>query len=67
MTRVLETDVALKRAEPVVDQHGPESQAFGHIIEGGVRLAMAHRDYDAGRSDAVAGCEFVDDRIRLPE
>jgi len=25
------------------------------------------RDDDAGRLDAVAGCEFVDDRIRLPE
>ena len=25
------------------------------------------RDDDAGLLDAVAGCEFVDDRIRLPE
>jgi hypothetical protein len=25
------------------------------------------RDDDAGSLDAVAGCEFVDDRIRLPE
>jgi hypothetical protein len=27
----------------------------------------ADRDYDAGRVDASAGCEFVDDRIRLTE
>ena len=25
------------------------------------------RDDDAGRLDDVAGCEFVDDRIRLPD
>jgi hypothetical protein len=27
----------------------------------------ANRDNDAGRLDAAAGCEFVDDRIRLRE
>jgi hypothetical protein len=32
-----------------------------------VRLIAADRDDDAGRLDAVAGCEFVDDRIRLLE
>ena len=31
-----------------------------------VRLIAVDRD-DAGRLDAVAGCEFVDDRIRLRE
>jgi hypothetical protein len=31
-----------------------------------VRFIAADRD-DAGRPDAVAGCEFVDDRIRLRE
>jgi hypothetical protein len=31
-----------------------------------VRFIAADRD-DAGRLDAVAGCEFVDDRIRLGE
>jgi hypothetical protein len=31
-----------------------------------VRFIAADRD-DAGRLDAVAGCEFVDDRIRLRE
>jgi uncharacterized protein YbjT (DUF2867 family) len=28
---------------------------------------IADRDNDAGRLDAAAGCEFVDDRIRLGE
>lgn len=28
---------------------------------------VADRDNDAGRLDATAGCEFVDDRIRLRE
>jgi hypothetical protein len=28
---------------------------------------VSDRDDDAGRLDAVAGCEFVDDQIRLPE
>lgn len=28
---------------------------------------IADRDNDAGRLDAAAGCEFVDDRIRLRE
>jgi hypothetical protein len=31
-----------------------------------VRFIAADRD-DAGRLDAVAGCEFVDERIRLRE
>lgn len=30
-------------------------------------LIAPDRDADADRLDAVAGCEFVDDRIRLPE
>ena len=28
---------------------------------------VANRDHDADRLDAAAGCEYVDDRIRLPE
>jgi hypothetical protein len=28
-------------------------------------VVAADRDDDAGRSDAAAGCEYVDDRIRL--
>jgi hypothetical protein len=31
-----------------------------------VRFIAVDRD-DAGRLDAMAGCEFVDDRIRLQE
>ena len=29
--------------------------------------AVPDRDDETGKLDAVAGCEFVDDRIRLPE
>jgi hypothetical protein len=32
-----------------------------------VPFIASDRDDDAGRLDAVAGCEFVDDRIRLLE
>jgi nucleoside-diphosphate-sugar epimerase len=32
-----------------------------------VSFIAADRDHDAGPSDGVAGCEFVDDRIRLLE
>jgi len=32
-----------------------------------VPFVGSDRDDDAGGLDAVAGCEFVDDRIRLPE
>jgi starvation-inducible DNA-binding protein len=31
MTKSLESDVLLKRAEPLVHQHAPEIQPFGHI------------------------------------
>ena len=31
------------------------------------RFIESDRDDDAGGLDDVAGCEFVDDRIRLPE
>jgi hypothetical protein len=33
----------------------------------GVSFPAADRDHDGGRLDAAAGCEYVDDRIRLPE
>jgi dihydroflavonol-4-reductase len=32
-----------------------------------VSFIVADRDHDEGRLDGVAGCEFVDDRIRLLE
>jgi hypothetical protein len=31
-----------------------------------VKVPVAHRD-DAGRLDVIAGCEFVDDRIRFDD
>ena len=39
MTKSLEADVVLKAAEPLVHQHAPEIQPFGHII--GMPLALA--------------------------
>jgi dihydroflavonol-4-reductase len=38
-------------------------------VQSGARLSfsVADRDDDAGRLDAVSGCEFLDDRIRLRE
>lgn len=36
------------------------------ILQGG-RSRAAHRDHDAGWVDAAAGCEYLDDRIRLTE
>jgi hypothetical protein len=32
-----------------------------------VLFIAADRDHDEGRLDSAAGCEFVDDRIRLRE
>lgn len=38
-------------------------------VQPGARVSFiaADRDHDAGRMDAVAGSEFLDDRIRLLE
>ena len=38
-------------------------------VQGGGRVLFiaADRDHDGGRLDAAAGCEFVDDRVRLRE
>ena len=38
-------------------------------VQPGARASFvaADRDHDAAQLDAVAGSEFVDDRIRLPE
>ena len=38
-------------------------------VQPGARISFiaADRDHDAGGLDAAAGCEFVDDRIRLLE
>jgi nucleoside-diphosphate-sugar epimerase len=41
----------------------------GGGVQPGARVSFvtADRDHDARRLDPVAGCEFVDDRIRLRE
>ena len=48
-----------------------ESRAIpdtGNVQPGArVSFVAADRDHDAAQLDAVAGSEFVDDRIRLPE
>jgi len=38
-------------------------------IQPGARVSfiVSEHDHDAGRLDAVTGCEFVDDRIRVRE
>jgi hypothetical protein len=38
-------------------------------VQPGAHLSFiaADRDHDAGRVDSVAGCEFLDHRIRLRE
>lgn len=39
MTKSIETDVALKTAEPLVHQHAPEIQAYGHTIRMPIALS----------------------------
>jgi hypothetical protein len=73
MTKSIDTDAVLKDAEPLVHQHAPEIQEYVHIIRlpralsAGASFIAADRDHDAERLDAVAGSEFLDDRIRLRE
>jgi len=52
----------------------PEREAEGRAmvdtgdVQREARVSFAaDLDHDGGRLDAVAGCEFVDDRIRLPD
>ena len=63
MTTSSEADVALSRTpevRPMVDT--------GDVQPGGrVSFIAPGRDEDAGRLDEAAGCEFLDDRIRLLE
>ena len=87
MTKATEVEFVPKAAEPLVHQHAPEIQAFGHIEESrtripeepgamdirkgqpnrGASIIAADLDHHAESLDAVAGSEFVDDRIRLRE
>jgi hypothetical protein len=74
MTKSVEADV-MRVAAPLVQQHAPEIQTYGHAI----RRLIAHMrsssrkhepwraHHEVGSLDAVAGSEFVDDRIRLRE
>src|SRR5262245_6081827 len=39
MTKTTEADVVLKAAEPLVHQHAPEIQAYGHIIRMPIALS----------------------------
>jgi hypothetical protein len=65
-----EGDVALKGAAPhartrVVRATGKKQDAQLVVLR--LSVIPADRDPDIGRLDAVAGCEFVDDRIHLVE
>jgi hypothetical protein len=73
MTKSVEPDVMPVAAEPLVHQHAPEIQPYGHAIT----MLIAHMrsssrkhepwraPHEVVRLDGVAGSEFVDDRIRL--
>jgi hypothetical protein len=75
MTKTVDAHSMLVAAEPLVHQHAPEIQAYEHIIS----MPLAHIRSPSGKHerqralhevdspDAVAGSEFVDDRIRLGE
>ena len=39
MTKTLEADVLLRGAEPLVHQHSPEIQAYGHLIRMPIALS----------------------------
>jgi starvation-inducible DNA-binding protein len=39
MTKSIEADIALKAAEPLIHQHAPEIQPFGHIIRMPIALS----------------------------
>ena len=73
MTKSVGADVMPVAAEPLVHQHAPEIQTYGHTI----RMLIAHMrsssrkrepwrpHHEVDSLDAVAGSEFVDDRIRI--
>ena len=66
MTRSVETNDALKGAEPAVQQRVP-AVLDTRVAQTSARVSSlaADRDYDEAGLDAASGCEFVDDRIRL--
>jgi len=58
MTESIEAHVVLKGTEPLVHHDA---------LVAGVQPVAADGGHDAERLDAAAGCEFVDDRIRVLE
>jgi hypothetical protein len=72
--KTLDADAILARATPVVHQQAHEIQPFNDLVKiliafaqpsARVSFTVADRDHDTERLDAVAGSEFIDDRIRL--
>ena len=60
MTKPLEVDVVLTRAEPILHQHAPEIQPFGHIIS--MPLALSEHS----REESVANLnQLLADTITL--
>jgi hypothetical protein len=63
-----------REARPMVVGSPTHAATMRAIVDTGevqpdacVSLIAAARDHDTRRLDAVAGCEFLDDRIRLLE
>lgn len=77
MTTSTGAGFAPRHAEALVRRQAPEGTRTtemsalldaGHVRPGArVSFIAAVGDHDAGTLDAVAGSEFVDDRIRLEE
>jgi hypothetical protein len=71
--KTLDADAILARATPVVHHQAHEIQPFNHLVKMPIAFAqpsarvftLADRDHNIGKLDAVAGSEFIDDRIRL--
>jgi hypothetical protein len=72
MTKSVEADV-MRVAAPLVHHQAPEIQTYGHAIRRLIAHMRSssrkrepwHAHHEVDSLDAVAGSEFVDDRIRL--
>ena len=62
-----ERRIIAEDSAPVVEMRAIPVAADDAEPAGRGSLIAAVRDHDPGRSDAMDGCEFVDDRIRLQE
>ena len=74
MTESVDADVALKHVTPLVHHRSSSftsvvsavlSDGEGARLEARVSLITTTHGREVERMDSVAGCEFVDDRIRL--